>query len=102
MHLNANLFKNNCGNVNKCYMFLQKGAVAQLPTKFLFQTSAAFGRKKKSYYCKLCKLCVKQGNPSPEDAHIFIYIYVCVYAYIILEVNSSWQICVASPQENVT
>ena len=77
MHLNANLFKNNCGNVNKCYMFLQKGAVAQLPTKFLFQTSAAFGRKKNHITANCANFVSSKGTP-PLKMHIFIYIYVCV------------------------
>ena len=82
-------------------MFLQKGAVAQLPTKFLFQTSAAFGRKKNHITANCANFVSSKGTP-PLKMHIYLYIYVCVYAYVILEVNSSWQICVASPQENVT
>ena len=52
-----------------------KSAVAQVP-QYLSQTSAAFARKKMSYYCKLCKICVNQGKPSFEDAHMYVYIYM--------------------------
>ena len=47
-----------------------------------------------SNYCKLCKICVNQGKPSFEDAHMYvyvhIYIYTCVsmYVYVVLKVNS--------------
>jgi len=29
-----------------------------------------------SYYCKLCKICVNQGKPFFEDAHMYVYIYI--------------------------
>ena len=47
-----------------------------------------------SHHCKLCKICVNQGKPSFEDAHMYVYIYnyiyisVCVYVYVVLKVNS--------------
>ena len=77
-----------------------KSAVAQLP-QYLFQTSAAFARKKKTnilLHCKLCTICVNQGKPSFEDAHMYVYVYInkyiyiytCVsmYVYVVLKVNS--------------
>ena len=44
--------------------------------------------KKKSYCCKRCKICVNQGKPSFEDAHMLVYIYICMYVYVVLKVNS--------------
>ena len=44
-----------------------------------------------SYYCKLCKICVDQGKPSFEDAHMYvyiIYIYIWMYVFVVLKVNS--------------
>ena len=42
-----------------------------------------------SNYCKLCKICVNQGKPSFEDAHMYVYVYiytcVSVYVYVVLK-----------------
>ena len=32
-----------------------------------------------SYCRKLCKICVNQGKPSFEDAHMYVYIYIYCY-----------------------
>jgi len=35
-----------------------------------------------SNYCKLCRICVNQGKPSFEDAHMYVYVYINKYIYI--------------------
>ena len=70
-------------NVSKCYMPMKRVQWHNY-LQYLFQTSAAFARKKMSNYCKLCKICVNQGKPSFEDAHMYVYVYIYIHVCLCM------------------
>ena len=87
MQINANLFKYNYGNVNKCYMPMQRVQWHNY-LQYLFQTSAAFARKKCHIISANCAKSVSIKESLPLRMHICmcIYIYICVC--VVLKVNS--------------